>query len=107
MRLALGNGRVCDARELCFLLEFVNCACTNVAHADLYDGRGDLWRVLEQYGVQYYDAPTFWLAGSSEYDLQARRYVATAFTNEEKPIVFDGPMKAQDFTTDALRRAGN
>lgn len=78
-----------------------------VAHADLYDGRGELWRVLEQYGVQYYDAPTFWLAGSAQYDLQARRYVATALTNEEKPIEFGVPMKASDFTTDALRRAGN
>lgn len=78
-----------------------------VAHADLYDGRGELWRVLEQYGVQYYDAPAFWVAGAAQYDLQARRYVASALTNEEKPIEFGAPLKNADFTTDALRRAGN
>jgi hypothetical protein len=78
-----------------------------VAHGDLYDGRGELWRVLEQHGVQYYDAPAFWLAGSAQYDLQARHYVASGLTSEEKPIVFNAPLKPADFTTDALRRAGN
>ena len=78
-----------------------------VAEGDLYDGHGELWRVLEQHGVQYYDAPTFWIAGSAQYDLQARRYVASGLTNEEPPIVFGAPLGAADFTTDALRRAGN
>jgi hypothetical protein len=78
-----------------------------VAHADLYDGRGELWRVLELYGVQYYEAPAFWLAGSTQYDLQSRRYVSSGLANEEKPMVFNLPMKAADFTTGALRRAGD
>ncbi len=77
-----------------------------VVEGDLYDGRGELWRVLEQHGVQYYDAPAFWIAGSAQYDLQARRYVA-GLANEELPIVFGAPLKASDFTTDALRRTGN
>ncbi len=78
-----------------------------VVQGDLYDGRGELWRVLEQHGVQYYDVPTFWIAGSAQYDLQSRRYVASGLTNEELPIVFGAPLKPSDFSTDALRRAGN
>lgn len=78
-----------------------------VAHGDLYDGRGELWRVLEQYGVQYYDAPAFWLAGSSQYDLQSRRYVSSGLSNEEKPMRFTPNLKVTDFTPQALRRAGN
>ncbi|TAK84485.1 MAG: DUF1329 domain-containing protein [Aquabacterium sp.] len=77
-----------------------------IAHGDLYDGRGELWRVLEIHGVQYYDAPAFFIAGSAQYDLQARRYVSSGLTNEEKPIRFNTPLRAADFTTDALRRAG-
>lgn len=78
-----------------------------VAHGDLYDGRGELWRVLEQYGVQYYNAPAFWLAGSTQYDLQSRRYVSSGLANEEKPMVFMPNMKPDEFSTSALRRAGN
>ncbi|ARN19698.1 DUF1329 domain-containing protein [Piscinibacter gummiphilus] len=78
-----------------------------IAHADLYDGRGELWRVLEIFGVQFYNAPAFFIGGSAQYDLQARRYVVSGLTNEEKPIEFNTPLKASDFTTAALRRTGN
>lgn len=77
-----------------------------IAHADLYDGRNELWRVLEVHGVQYYEAPAYFIAGSAQYDLQARRYVSSGLTNEEKPIRFNVPLRPADFTTDALRRAG-
>lgn len=77
-----------------------------IAHADLYDGHGELWRVMEVHGVQYYDAPAYFIAGSAQYDLQARRYVSSGLTNEEKPIRFNVPLRPADFTTDALRRAG-
>jgi hypothetical protein len=78
-----------------------------IAHGDLYDGRGELWRVLEQYGVQYYNAPAFWLAGSAQYDLQSRRYVSSGLANEEKPMLFAPNMKPDAFSPSALRRAGN
>jgi hypothetical protein len=78
-----------------------------IVHADLYDGRGELWRVLEVHGVQFYDAPAYFIAGTAQYDLQARRYVSSGLTNEEKPIRFNVPMRTADFTPDALRRAGN
>lgn len=78
-----------------------------IAHGDLYDGRGELWRVLEQYGIQYYNAPAFWVAGSSQYDLQSRRYVSSGLANEEKPMQFTPNLTPEAFTASALRRAGN
>jgi len=78
-----------------------------LAHSDVYDGRGDLWRVHEIESVQYYDVPTTWLAGEVEYDLQARRYVATAFTNQEKPLRFNYKLDSGYFTADNLRRLSN
>lgn len=78
-----------------------------IAHGDLYDGRGELWRVLEVHGAQFYEGPAYFIAGTAQYDLQARRYVSSGLTNEEKPIRFNQPMKVADFTADALRRAGN
>lgn len=78
-----------------------------VAHEDLYDTRGELWRIYEQYSMQFYDVPSTWSAGAVSYDLQSRRYVASAFFNEEPPTQFNFPLKATDFTTSALRRQGD
>lgn len=78
-----------------------------IVHADAYDGRGDLWRVFEQYSMQYYDVPAHWGVGAASYDLQARRYVASALSNEEPPYVFNTPMSPADFSTSALRRKGD
>lgn len=77
-----------------------------VLHADQYDARGGLWRVREVYGVQLYDAPAFGPAGEVIYDLQARRYLVNALTNEEKPVEFGKKYTTADFSTAALRRMG-
>lgn len=77
-----------------------------VVHADLYDTQGNLWRVLEQHGVQFYDAPCFWIAGSAQYDLKSGRYMVSGLSNEERPMRFNAPLLTRDFTADALRRAG-
>lgn len=86
---------------------FIDEDSWQIAHADLYDGRGDLWRVLEVFGLQYYNAPTYFIGGSAQYDLQSRRYVSSGLTNEEKPLQFNVALKPADFTPDALRRMGN
>jgi len=78
-----------------------------IVHSDAYDGRGELWRVLEMFGVQYYDAAVFWTTGSVQYDLQARRYVSSGLSNEEKPWQFNASFKISDFTSGALSRIGN
>ncbi|MDH4395024.1 MAG: DUF1329 domain-containing protein [Limnobacter sp.] len=77
-----------------------------ILHADQYDSRGGLWRVREVYGVQFYNAPAFAQAGEVMYDLQARRYLVNALTNEEKPVEFGKKFAAADFSTSALRRMG-
>ncbi|WP_273489402.1 DUF1329 domain-containing protein [Roseateles chitosanitabidus] len=86
---------------------FIDEDSWQIAHGDLYDGRGELWRVLEVHGAQFYDGPAYFIAGTAQYDLQARRYVSSGLTNEEKPIRFNEPMKVADFSADALRRSGN
>lgn len=73
---------------------------------DQHVTRGQLWRVLEQHAMQFYDAPCLWMAGSAQYDLQSRRYIVCNLGNEEPPPQFDTPLSAGDFTPDALRRAG-
>jgi hypothetical protein len=77
------------------------------AHTDAYDGRGELWRVHEIDAVQYYDAPTAYFAAEVQYDLQARRYLLTGLSNQEKPIKFGVKLEPSNFTPDTLRRSAN
>ncbi len=78
-----------------------------IAHADAYDGRGELWRVHEIDAVQFYDAPTPWFAAEVFYDLQARRYLVTALGNQEKPMKFGPKVDVNYFGPDNLRRLSN
>jgi hypothetical protein len=78
-----------------------------VAHADAYDGRGELWRVHEINAVQFYDAPAPWFASEIFYDLQARRYLVTGLGNQEKPIKFGVKLDTSYFKPDNLRRMSN
>ncbi len=78
-----------------------------VAHADAYDGRGELWRAHEVNAVQFYDAPTPWFASEIFYDLQARRYLVTGLGNQEKPIKFGVKRDASYYSPDQLRRLSN
>jgi len=78
-----------------------------IAHEDAYDGRGELWRVHELAEVQYYDAPAPWFACETIYDLQARRYLVTGLSNQERPIKFGAKIEASYFTADNLRRISN
>lgn len=79
----------------------------SILHSDQFDGKGELWRVREVFAMQFYDGLGVGPAGEVLYDLQARRYLAESFTNQEKPLQFGVKLKASDFSTDALRRAGN
>src|SRR5207249_8647235 len=46
----------------------------SVAHADQYDGRGELWRVRDVHLMPYYDVPLTWGVRSEEHtsELQSR-----------------------------------
>jgi hypothetical protein len=78
-----------------------------MAHADQYDGRGELWRVHEMHAVPYYDAPMTLYAADVVYDLQARRYIVFGLTNQERPIRLGVKVSPGDFTVDSLRRSGH
>lgn len=73
---------------------------------DHYDTRGQIWRVGESHGINYYEVPTYWSTLDVIYDLQSGRYTAIGFDNQEAMYDFDVQLRPSDFTPDALRRAG-
>jgi hypothetical protein len=80
----------------------------NIAVADEYDGRGDLWRVSMAYLKNYYQLPTVWTSLDVFHDLQARRYNAQNLDNEEDTTMdFSKPSPGKEYYTPAaLRRRG-
>ncbi|MEM8792279.1 MAG: DUF1329 domain-containing protein [Pseudomonadota bacterium] len=74
---------------------------------DLYDSRGELWRVREGHSGIESNAKVVLPLGEPVYDLQAGRYLALSFLSEENPqFSFDVDLSDRDFTPGALRRAG-
>ena len=74
---------------------------------DNYDGRDQIWRVQEGYGINYYDVPNYWTTLEATYDLQSGRYLAIGLNNEEsRTYDFDVKFDLTQFSTGALRRAG-
>ncbi|MCY1365202.1 hypothetical protein D9M69_520400 [compost metagenome] len=78
----------------------------SILAADLYDGRGELWRVQEAHSLQRYDVLSAIHISDVAYDLQARRYVVYGLENEEKITRFGIDASLKDFSPAALRRAG-
>lgn len=72
----------------------------------LYDSRGELWRVMEAYMINFYDVPLCFTIGEVSYDLQNGRYSVQGLTNQEPQIDFEGTFDETDFNPDALRRGG-
>ena len=79
----------------------------NIATADLYDGRGELWRIQDAPIVNYYDIPLCSSALEATYDLQSGRYVVFGLKNEEKMLNWNvQDVDPSKFTPDAIRRMG-
>ncbi|HEV2677626.1 MAG TPA: DUF1329 domain-containing protein [Aliidongia sp.] len=74
--------------------------------SDSYDQRGQLWRVGDSYGIEYWQVPASDSAVDSIYDLQSGRYTAIGFNNESAPIDFSVKYTPEDFTPETLRNAG-
>ncbi|MBR9791283.1 MAG: DUF1329 domain-containing protein [Gammaproteobacteria bacterium] len=74
--------------------------------ADMYDNRGELYRVAVAYGVNYYEVPTQWSTLDVYHDLNSRRYLAIGLDNEEKMYDFSINPREAEFTPQALRREG-
>ncbi|MFT6915759.1 MAG: hypothetical protein ACJAWL_002069 [Motiliproteus sp.] len=76
-----------------------------IAVADHYDGRGQLWRVGEAHATQYTGVNVPWYSAEILHDLQSGRYLALGLTNEEDPVVFGFDGRHKDYTPAALRRS--
>ncbi len=74
--------------------------------ADMYDNRGELYRVALAYGLNYYDVRTHWSTMDVYHDLNSRRYLALGLDNEERMYDFTVRPSDRDFTPQALRREG-
>jgi len=79
-----------------------------IAVEDIYDQRGGLWRVMEQWPVLAWEVPTCTADGSYSYDLVAGRYVADRVKTHEPPQEYNviEKLNAADFTPDAIRNRG-
>lgn len=72
-----------------------------------YDSRGKIWRVQEQFPFVHYNVPTCDTAGSVTYDLNAGRYTAQEFFNQEPSINhFADELQLDRYTPDSIRRIG-
>jgi len=78
-----------------------------ISESELYDGRGQLWRVGEAQSFSQYDKQLPSYALEALYDVIAGRYIAIGMANEEKTTTQVGlKLSASDFTPTALRNAG-
>jgi len=73
--------------------------------AELYDKRGELWRVSEGHLINYYDMDLPYFAMEVTYDLLSKRYNVFGLSNEESySYTFSKVFKLGDYTPSALRR---
>jgi len=77
-----------------------------VAIADHYDNRGELWRVSEGHALQFVNANTPWYVSNTNYDLLSGRYLVSLSNEERNGFVFDKKVTRKDFTSAAIRRIG-
>ena len=78
-----------------------------IALADHYDSRGDLWRVGMGFEVQYNPVQVPWLAGEALYDLRSGQYVIEGLTaTTSKPVEFNHLATLREYTPSEIRRWG-
>ena len=79
-----------------------------ISIADLYDGRGEMWRVKEAHNVLHYQVSVPWYAVEVSHDLISGRYLPIGLDNELKGYQYNWFYKAteREYTPAALRRAG-
>lgn len=73
---------------------------------EMYDQRGELWRVAQAYPINYYEVPTLWSTLETYYDLPSGRYLVIGLDNQEEMYDFGVKYNASHFTPSALRRIG-
>lgn len=78
----------------------------NIALADQYDERGELWRVSISFLKNYYEVPVLWTALDVYHDLSSQRYYVAFLDNEEDgSLIFEDQYPPERyFKPAALRR---
>ena len=75
--------------------------------SEMYDGRGQLWRVGEGYQSHDYNRQVSGTVAETLYDLVAGRYLVIGLNNEEKHAnTYGHTANFSDFTPAALRNSG-
>jgi len=75
--------------------------------ADLFDGRGELWRYQNIHSKAYYDTHLYGPTIDTVHDLISERYISSGLANElPMRYNFAKTFKTKDFTPAALRRSG-
>ena len=85
---------------------YVDEASWQIAIADHYDNRGQLWRASEGHALQFVNANTPWYVSTTNYDLLSGRYLVELNNEESEPFKFGKQVKRKSFTAAALRRSG-
>ena len=73
---------------------------------DIYDTKGDLWRVSEGHVINYYEVPTIWTTLQVHYDLKSGRYYVSDMDNEERTYDFSIRRSPKDYNPAVLRKLG-
>ena len=88
-------------------VKYINADSWTIANTELYDGRGELWRIQELHGLQRYNVPLCGSGAEIVYDLQAGRYLALAMQNEEPPVNYNADeLDVDRYTPGAIRQLG-
>ena len=86
---------------------FIDEDSWSILVSELYDGRGQLWRVGEAYQLQDFSRQASTNTAETLYDLIAGRYLVIGLNNEEKQNhVYGLKASSAEFTPAALRNAG-
>ena len=78
-----------------------------IVATEIYDGRGQLWRIQELGGGVAYDVPLCGGSGDTVYDMVVGRYLMLGLVNQEKPIDFEADhLDPSRYTPANIRRLG-
>jgi len=79
----------------------------SIVATELYDTRGQLWRVQEGFPKTAYEVPLCSGAAMTYYDLTNGRYLVGGLINEEPPVnFFATELNADRYTPASIRRLG-
>lgn len=77
-----------------------------ILHVDVYDNRGQLWRVQEAHNMNFFVVPAIATVLETVYDLQSRRYLVLGLNNEDPPSDYRWAESPSYFTPANLRQRG-